>query len=160
MAFVNLKIVEMKNIKIRFGFLILVLAVLGACEPRIEMDMAQWGDNAFINNVQMFKLETQDGVKLEEYYTADSLTVTGTRQVIVSSGTAVIDEEAFTANVTLNSGESSTGIGILIYHYGTKVEPLNGAPVAGIINDFSAGVFEYRVHSADGTTHDWTIYIN
>ncbi|MGQ1786116.1 MULTISPECIES: DUF5018-related domain-containing protein [unclassified Saccharicrinis] len=147
----------MKNI-IKFGFIFLFMASLFSCDPRIEMDMAQWGDNAFINNVQLFKLETKDGVKLEEYY-VDETTVTGTRKVTVSSGTAVIDEDAFTATVTLNAGETFTGIGFLIYHYGTKVEPLNGAPVAGIINDLSAGSFTYRVHSADGTTHDWTINV-
>lgn len=145
----------MKNINIKFGFIVVLLASLYSCEPRIEMDMAQWGDNAFINNVQLFKLETKDGVKLEEYY-VDETTVTGTRQIVVSVGTAVIDEAAYTVTVKLKAGETFTGIGFLIYHYGTKVEPLNGAPVAGIINDLSAGSFTYRVHSADGTTHDWT----
>ncbi len=148
----------MKNIKIKFGFICLMLASLYSCEPRIEMDMSQWGDNAIINNVQLFKLETKDGVKLEEYY-VDETTVTGTRQITVSSGTAVVDEETFTVTVTLKAGETFTGIGFLIYHYGTKVEPLNGAPVAGIINDLSAASFTYRVYSADGTTHDWTINI-
>ena len=148
----------MKNIKIKFGFLILLFAVLSACEPRIEMDMAQWGDNAFINNVQLFKLETKDGVKLEEYY-VDETTVTGTRKIVVSSGTAVIDEENYVATVTLKPDESFDYIGLLIYHYGTKVEPLNDAPVAGIVNDLSAGSFTYKVYSADGTTHDWLINI-
>jgi hypothetical protein len=148
----------MKNIKIQFAFIFLLMASLYSCDPRIEMDMSQWGDNAFINNVQLFKLETKDGVKLEEYY-VDETTVTGTRQVIVSSGTAVIDEENYTVTVTLKATETFTGIGFLIYHYGTKVEPLNGAPVAGIINDLSAGSFTYRVYSADGTTHDWLITI-
>lgn len=148
----------MKNIKIQFGFFLLIVLSLYSCDPRIEMDMDQWGDNAFINNVQLFKLETKDGVKLEEYY-VDGTTVTGTRRVTVSSGTAVIDEANYTATVTLKAGESFEYIGLLIYHYGTKVEPLNGAPVAGVINDLSDGAFQYRVYSADGTTHDWTIYI-
>ncbi|WP_372774764.1 hypothetical protein [Mangrovibacterium sp.] len=147
----------MKNI-IQLGFILFMLASLYSCEPRIEMDMAEWGDHAYINNVQLFKLETKDGVKLEEYY-VDETTVTGTRQITVSSGTAVIDDVNFTATVTLKAGESFTGIGFLFYHYGTKVEPLNGAPVAGIINDLSAASFQYRVYSADGTTHDWTINI-
>ncbi len=147
----------MKN-SIKFGFIFLFMASLFSCDPRIGMDMEQWGDNAFINNVQLFKLETKDGVKLEEYY-ADGTTVTGTRRITVSSGTAEIDEVNFIATVTLNAGETFTGIGFLIYHYGTKVEPLYGAPVAGIINDLSAGTFQYRVYSADGATHDWTINI-
>lgn len=149
----------MKNIKIRFGWLFLILVSLYACEPRIEMDMSQWGDTSNINNVQLFKLETQDGVKLEEYY-VDETTVTGTRRVIVSSGTAAIDDVAKTATVSLKAGETLTGIGFLIYHYGTKVEPINGAPVAGITNDLSNGPFTYRVYSADGSQTDWTISIN
>lgn len=148
----------MKNIKIQFAFIFLLLVSFYSCQPRIEMDMAQWGDTAFINNVQLFKLETKDGVKLEEYY-VDETTVTGTRKIVVSSGTAVIDEVNYTATVTLKSGESMNYIGLMIYHYGTKVEPLNGAPVAGIVNDLSAGSFTYRVYSADGTTHDWLINI-
>lgn len=149
----------MKNIKIQFAFFFLLLVVLSSCDPRIEMDMDQWGDNAFINNVQLFKLETKDGVKLEEYY-VDETTVTGTRRIVVSSGAAVIDIDNYTATVTLKAGETLTGIGFLIYHYGTKVEPLNNAPVAGIINDLSAGSFIYRVYSADKSIHDWTITIN
>ncbi len=148
----------MKNIKLKFGFIFLLLASLYSCEPRIEMDMAQWGDQAFITNVQLFKLETKDGNKLEEYY-VDETTVTGTRQITVSTGTAVVDNTNFTVTVKLKATETYTGIGLLIYHYGTKVEPLDGAPVAGIINDLSAASFKYRVYSADGTTHDWTIII-
>lgn len=148
----------MKNIKIEFGLLFLILVALCSCEPRIEMDMEQWGDNSVINNVQLFKLETQDGVKLEEYY-VDETTVTGTRRVVVSSGTAVVDEVDHTVVVTLKAGETLTGLGFLIYHYGTKVEPLDGAPVAGIINDLSTGPYTYRVYSADGNYTDWTISI-
>ncbi len=147
-----------RNISMKSGLLILILVVLSACEPRIEMDMSQWGDNAFINNVQVFKLETKDGVKLEEYY-VDETTVTGTRRVVISEGNAAIDKENYTVTVTLGAGESFEHIGLLIYHYGTKVEPLNDAPIAGIINDLSAGSFTYRVHSADGTVHDWLINI-
>lgn len=149
----------MKNIKNQFGFLLVVLVSLCSCEPRIEMDMSQWGDTSIIENVQLFKLETRDGVKLEEYY-VDETTVTGTRRVIVSNGSAAIDEESNTATVTLKSGETFTGIGFLITHRGTTVEPLNGAPVAGIINDLSTGPFTYRVHSADGSFTDWTIIVN
>lgn len=147
----------MKNI-IKLGFIFLFMSLLNSCSPRIEMDMAQWGDNAFIYNVQLFKLETQDGVQLQEYY-VDGTTLTGTRKVTVSSGTAVIDDVNYTATVTLNADESFEYIGFLFYHYGTLIEPLNGAPVAGIINDLSSGPFTYKVHSADGTTHDWTINV-
>ena len=148
----------MKNIKIQFGCLFLILMSLYSCDPRIDMDMEEWGDTAFINNVQLFKLETKDGIKLEEYY-VDGTTVTGTRQVVVSTGTPIIDEATYTVTVKLKATESFTGIGVLIYHFGTKVEPINGAPVAGSINDLSAASFQYKVFSADGSEHDWTINI-
>ncbi|MCB4807841.1 hypothetical protein LG651_06225 [Tamlana sp. 62-3] len=105
------------------------------------------------------KLETQDGVKLEEYY-VDETTLTGTRRVVVSSGAAAVDEETHTVTVNLRAGETITGLAFLIYHYGTKVEPLNGAPTAGIIGDLSTGPYTYRVHSADGNFTDWTITVN
>lgn len=149
----------MKNIKIQFGFLLVILVSLYSCEPRIEMDMAQWGDNSNINNIQIFKLETQDGVKLEEYY-VDETTLTGTRRVVVSSGAATVDEDSHSVTVNLKAGETITGLGFLIYHYGTKVEPLNDAPIAGIINDLSTGPYTYRVYSADGSHTDWTVIVN
>lgn len=149
----------MKNIKIQLGFLLVMLVSLCSCEPRIEMDMGQWGDNSDITNVQIMKLETQDGVKLEEYY-VDETTLTGTRRVVVSSGAAAVDEVAHTVTVNLKAGETITGLAFLIYHYGTRVEPLNGAPTAGIIGDLSTGPYTYRVHSADGSHTDWTIAVN
>jgi len=149
----------MKNIKIQFGLLFVILVSLCSCEPRIEMDMSQWGDTSQITNVQIFKLETQDGVKLEEYY-VDETTLTGTRRVVVSSGAATVDEETHSVTVNLKSGESINGLGFLIYHYGTKVEPQNGAPDAGIINDLSTGPYTYRVFSADGNHTDWTVSVN
>lgn len=138
--------------------LTLSVIVLISCKPRIEMDMEQWGDHAFIENVQLFKLDIDDSVKLQEWYENQTL-VTGVRQITVSDGTAEIDNDNFIANVKVKSGESVARVGILFWHKATKIEPLDGAPTAGIINDFSSGTFKYRLYSADGTTHDWTINI-
>lgn len=149
----------MKQITIYLGSLLVLLAALCACtKPRIKMNMSAWGNKSSVNNVQLFKLETRDGIKLEEFY-VDSTTLTGTRQVIVSNGTAVINETAHTATVKLKAGESFSAIGLLIYHNGTKVVPLNGSPRAGITENLSKGPYVYRVHSANGEFTDWTIII-
>jgi hypothetical protein len=122
------------------------------------MDFEQWGDQAFITNVQIFKLEIDEDVHLVEWANNEE-PMTGVRRIVISTGTAVIDNENFTATVKLDDGESLVGAGFLFYHYGTLIEPLDGAPVAGIANDLSAGSFTYRVYSADGTIHDWLINI-
>ena len=139
--------------------IILLMAVLAfSCESRIEMDMEQWGDTAFLTNVQVFKLTYDDEAKLEEWYRDPSQTITGVFWTSISEGNAVIDNENYTATVNIADGESLENVIIRFGHTAYRIEPLNGAPVAGILNDFSAKEFVYRVHSADGTTHDWTIY--
>lgn len=143
--------------------IILTIAVISqimlmSCEPRIGMDMDSWGDNAFIENVQLFKLEIKDDVKLQEWYENQTL-VTGVRQIVISQGTAVIDLPSFTATVKLKAGEDISRVGIQFWHKATLIEPIDGAPRAGTINDFTARSFKYRLHSADGTVHDWTVNI-
>ncbi len=147
----------MKTIK--FGFIFLMALALFSCDERIEMDLSQWGDNAYIYNVQVYQLTTDDEEILNEYYESGEY-VTSTQRTTISDGSAVIDDENFTATVTLKSGYDLYDKAFLIYHYGTDVEPLGDSPEAGIISDLSDGVFQYRVSSADGTTHDWTIYVN
>lgn len=129
-----------------------------SCEPRIEMDMEQWGDQAFIENVQLFKLEIKDSVKLQEWYENQTV-VTGVRHTTISSGAAEIDQDAYIATVKLNAGEDITRVGIQFWHKARLIEPLDGAPKAGTINDFSDRSFKYRLYSADGTIHDWTVNI-
>ena len=147
----------MKNIKSYLVCLPFLLMSFFSCtKPRIEMNMAQWGNHSSITNIQLFKLETVDGVKLEEFY-LDGTTLTGTRQIIISVGTAVVDPTARTVTVKLKPGETFTSIGLLIYHDGKKVEPMNGAPRAGLTNDLSKGPYTYRVHSANGEFTDWII---
>ncbi|MDL2256551.1 hypothetical protein LJC38_08230, partial [Parabacteroides sp. OttesenSCG-928-K15] len=61
--------------------------------------------------------------------------------------------------VKLKAGESLQYAGFKVYHKGTKVEPINGSPKAGIVTDLSAKSFRYRLKSADKSQHDWTIVI-
>jgi hypothetical protein len=150
----------MKNIKFKIGFFILVIVIISSCQPRIELDMTQWGNNAYITNVQLFKLEIRDDFQLSEWYTDDGqIPVTGVRRLITSQGNAVVDDENFSVTVQLRNGENIRETGLMIYHYGTLVEPLFGAPQPGIINDLSEGLFTYRIHSADGNYNDWIINI-
>ena len=138
-------------------FLVAVLAI-SSCEPRIDLDYKQWGDKAYLTNVQIFKLDMNEEAKLVEWYRNED-PMTGVRRIIISAGNAVIDKDNFTATVTLKSGESLVGAGLIFYFTGTRIEPQGNSPRAGIPNDLSAESFTYTVHSADGTTHDWLINI-
>ena len=108
--------------------------------------------------MQIFKLDVDEDAKLVEWHNNDE-PMTGIRRLIISNGNAVIDKGNFTATVKLKSGESLVGSGFIFYHYGTRIVPQGGAPKAGIPNDLSAMTFTYRVYSADGSNHDWTIII-
>lgn len=124
------------------------------------MDMNQWGDHAYIDNVEVITLETNDETKLQEYYQNETpLTVTGVRNIIISDGTASVDSVNFVAKVKLKAGENLKYAGLRIYHKGTLVTPINGTPKAGIVSDLSAKEFAYRIYSADGSKHDWKIII-
>lgn len=131
--------------------------ILYSCEPRIDFDDGQWGDTAFITNVNIFSLNV-DEHELQEYYTNEELTPARQR-IFISSGNATIDEENFIATVTVPQDRDLTRAGIVIYHESMRVEPVGDSPVAGIITDLSAKEFVYKLVSADGTTHDWTILI-
>ncbi len=144
----------MKNIV--YLFIVVVLAGMYACEPRIDLDEGQWGDHAFIDNAKLFRLDA-DEHELQEFYTSGTLTPAVKR--IYVSGDAEIDKDNLIATITVSSDVDLSMAGIVIFHKAVKVEPLNGAPIAGILNNFSSGSFQYRLHSADGSTHDWTINI-
>ena len=135
----------------------LVISSLFSCEPRIKMDMTQWGDHSLIDNVRIFTLNSQDQ-QLQEYFT-NGMTTPARQRVYVSNGNAVIDAIASKATISVNATADITKVGIEFYHQGTRIEPLNGAPIAGILKDFSAKQFVYRVFSADGKVRDWTIII-
>lgn len=131
--------------------------ILFSCEPRIDFDEGQWGDTAFITNVNIFTLEV-DEHQLQEYYENGTLTP-ARRRLFISTGNATIDNENFIATVTVPVSQDITRAGIVIYHQSVRVEPVGISPVAGIITDLSAKEFVYKLVSADGTTHDWTIKI-
>lgn len=141
----------MKNITIRFIALLLMLS-LGSCiKPRIEPDFSIYGDKAFITGVTTFDYIT---VSHELNYNEE---VTG-YQVRALANTLNIDKVNFKINVLItNTAADLSKMGIRLSNEAVKIEPLNGAPAAGIIGDFSKGPYLYRVHSADGTKRDWTI---
>ncbi|WP_372949749.1 DUF5018-related domain-containing protein [Mariniphaga sp.] len=131
--------------------------LLFSCEPRIDFDEGQWGDTAFITNVGIFTLQV-DEHQLQEYYENGTLTP-ARRRLFISTGNATIDNENFIATVTVPANQDITRAGIVIFHQSVRVEPVGSSPVAGIITDLSAKEFVYKLVSADGTTHDWTIEI-
>jgi hypothetical protein len=146
----------MKNQIIYFVALVFFGGLL-SCSPRVELDEGQWGDHAIITNVQVFTLQVAEH-ELHEFYTSGVLTP-ARRRSFVSSGNAVIDEDTFTATVVVPSSVDLSRVGIIFYHEAMKIEPLNGAPKAGILTDLSSRSFMYRLYSADGTTHDWEVEI-
>ena len=147
----------MKKAFINIFVVILTTSLFFSCTPRVEMNMNQWGDHAIIENVQIFNIQLQDQ-QLQEYYTSGVLTP-ASRRTYVSIGNAVIDLVNFKATVKVPLTLDLTKVGIEFFHKAVKIEPLNGAPIAGIVKDFSAKQFVYKLYSADGTTHDWTIII-
>lgn len=142
---------------ILYLFILTFAGILSSCEPRIDFDRGQWGDTAFIDNVSIFTLEV-DEHELQEYYENGDLTPARRREFI-STGNAEIDSANFTATVTVPEEEDITRAGIVIYHKSMRIEPVGDSPDAGILADLSAREFVYKLVSADGTTHDWTIEI-
>lgn len=146
----------MKNI----GLCIISFILFVACEPRIKMDLEQWGDHAYIDNVEVIKLDTDEEAKLQEYYQNETpMEVTGIRNVVVSVGTAVIDSVSYVAKVKVKKDVDLKYAGVRIYHKCVLVEPVNGTPKAGIVTDLSEKELVYRLNSADGSRHDWKIII-
>ena len=147
----------MKNIFINVVIVVFLGSQFFSCSPRIDMDLEQWGDHALIDNVQIFNIQIQDQ-QLQEYYTNGVLTP-ASKRTYVSVGNAVIDLVNFTATVKVPATVDLTKVGIEFFHKAVKIVPVNNAPIAGILSDLSAKEFVYKLVSADGTTHDWTIKI-
>lgn len=145
----------MNNIIKITGFLFLLLISGVSCmKPRVDMDLGAWGDNANITAAVLFRyveVKTQLGYK-------DS--VIGYQNVSISTKSNTIDKATATVNIVAVNGTDLTKMGIRFSHFAMKIEPLDGAPVAGVIADFSKGSFKYRLYSADGTTRDWTVNIS
>tara|TARA_R110002072_G_scaffold302929_1_gene489865 strand:+ start:2471 stop:2923 length:453 start_codon:yes stop_codon:yes gene_type:complete len=148
----------MRNIKNKLLFLIAVV-VFSSCDPRVDLDYGQWGDNSELINVLLYVYDFQDH-ELQEFRETGELTP-GVRKVLRSTG-MVIDEDNHTASVNLPGSFSLVDdvVVIAFQHNGTKVEPLNGAPIAGLPADLTTGPYTYRIHSADGGFTDWVVTIN
>jgi len=133
------------------------LFIFNACEPRIDMDMAQWGVNASLTNVQIFKFEVDDNPSL--YETRNNIgEISGYRRIIISKR-AVIDEDNSTATIALKGNETLNEAGFIFYHRSIKIAPIDDAPRGGMIGDLTGRILKYKLYSADGTTRDWTIII-
>ncbi|WP_316793342.1 DUF5018-related domain-containing protein [Pedobacter frigoris] len=132
--------------------ILIVLFCFACTKPRIEPDDSVYGDKAFVNSINTFyykevKSNLNYGEQVAGY---QKLTVTNTQTV---------DRNNSKVNVVLAkvTDVNLTNIGIAINTDAQRVEPINGAPTAGLIGDFSKGPYVYRLHSADGATRDWTI---
>ncbi|MCX2452081.1 hypothetical protein OQX61_12485 [Pedobacter sp. PLR] len=144
----------MKHKNIWYGLPLIALLIFSGCmKPRVALDDTMWGDNATLSSAVLFKYEE---VKNQLGY--DEV-VTGYQNVGISTTSNVLDKEKATINIVAVKGTDLTKIGIRFSHFAKKIEPLNGAPAAGIIADFSKGPFVYRLYSADGTIRDWTITV-
>lgn len=138
-------------------YILVCVGILSACEPRIDFDEGQWGDTAFITNVNIFTLQMADH-EIQEFYESGELTP-ARRRVFISTGNAVIEDENFTATIRVPASADLTRAGIVIYHQSMRVEPVGNSPTAGILTDLSSREFVYKLVSADGTTRDWLIKI-
>ena len=147
----------MKNTFINFFILVISGSLFFSCTPSKKMDFSQWGDKAIIDNVQIFNIQLQDQ-QLQEYYTSGVLTP-ASRRSYVSVGNAIIDLVNFKATIRVPATVDLKKVGIEFFHKAVKIEPVSGAPIAGIINDFSGKQFVYKLFSANGITRDWTITI-
>ncbi|MFV0592041.1 MAG: DUF5018-related domain-containing protein [Draconibacterium sp.] len=137
--------------------LFFISVLIFSCSPRIDLDEGQWGDQAFLTDVKLFIYSEEDHSLEEAENGGDN--VTGIQRKFLST-TSVVDNDAAMVNITVPNGTDLTNVGIIFRHTAKIIEPLNGAPVAGYIDDFSNSPYSYRVISADGTERDWTIVIN
>ena len=126
--------------------------MVSSCEPRIKMDEGQWGTHAEITSGVFLYQWIVDDIVLSEGE------VEGAKRVSVTDD-SIVDEDNFTVTTTVETGTDLTKVACYIYHNGNRVEPLNGAPKPGKVDDYSAKEFKYRIHSADGKYKDWTIEI-
>jgi len=145
----------MSNRKFLAISIFIVLFCLACTKPRIEPDNSVYGDKAFVNSVNTFYYkEVKSNLNYGEQVTGyQKLTVTNTQ---------TIDRDNKKVNIVLSkiTDVNLTNIGIAINTDAQRVEPINGAPIAGLIGDFSKGPYVYRLYSADGTTKDWTLILS
>ena len=131
-----------------------VCAILASCQPRIDFEEGQWGDQAFLEDVKVFIYKQEDHSLEEAENGGDD--VTGVQRIFLSTSSD-IDKNIATVSVSVPVDTDLANVGIVFRHTAKLIEPLNDAPKAGFLDDFSTGPYVYRVTSADGTTRDWTI---
>ncbi|WP_276481464.1 DUF5018-related domain-containing protein [Paraflavitalea pollutisoli] len=132
---------------------ILCLSTISCMKPRVKFDDSVWGDNATITAAVLFRYtEVTNNLGYGE-------PVTGYQNVAVATKSNTIDKTGFTVNIVAVKGTDLSKIGIRFSHYAKLITPLDGAPAAGIIADFTKGKFVYQLTSADGTVRDWTVNI-
>ena len=136
---------------------IISTSIFCLCKPRVEMDFSQWGDQAFITNVQIFSHEKKDDFQLAEYKENNGQLTTGIRRFLLTGTKVDINNDTFVVTISIPSGNDLSKSGFLITHTSTLVEPLNDSPKSGTIADLTSALFQYRLYSADGTIHNWTI---
>jgi hypothetical protein len=135
------------------GFLLLaIIAIIAlSCEPRIDFDDGQWGIHADITSGAYFFVWTTEDIQLNDM-------VTGTKKTSVTESSTV-DLDALKNTVKIKADYDISKMAMYIYHNGSNIEPLNGAPTPGVISDYSAKKYVYRIHSTNGEYKDWTIII-
>ena len=135
------------------GFLLLAVIAITAlsCEPRIDFDDGQWGIHADITSGAFFFVWTVEDIQLNDM-------ATGSKRTSVTASSDV-DVDAMKNTVTIKPDYDLSKMAMYIYHNGSSIEPLNGAPTPGVISDYSAKEYVYRIHSANGEYKDWTITI-
>lgn len=143
----------MKNILL--VMVVALVTIIASCGPRIDLDKSQWGDHAYLNDVQVFTFDEEEQ-ELQEFY-ENGETTTAIRRNFVHVGKAAIDSTASTALVVVEAGTNLSNVGIIFFHRAEKIEPVGSAPAAGFLDDFSGGPYQYRLFSADGTQRDWTV---
>jgi hypothetical protein len=134
--------------------IIISISTTSCLKQRVELDDTVWGDQANITGAVLFKYTTVTN------QLGNAEPVTGYQNTGITTASNVVDKSQATVRIVAIKGTDLTKIGIRFTHAAKTIEPINGAPVAGTIADFSKGQFTYRLHSADGTDRDWTILIS
>ena len=147
----------MKNIKYKL-ICLLALIAFSSCEPRIDLDEGQWGNNSELLNIFLYVYDFQDH-ELQEFKETGQLTP-GVRKVNRAAGVSINDDGTASVNLPAAFSLVDDVVVIAVQHDGTRVEPLNGSPTMGLPADLTGGTYTYRIHSADGNHTDWTITIN
>ncbi len=135
-------------------FTLVVTTFIACIKPRVELDDTAWGDKAYITSAVLFRYDT---VRNQMGYDQP---VTGYQNVAVATNTNLVSRENATLTIVAVRGTNIKQIGIRFSHFAKLIEPLNGAPQAGMVSDFSQGPYKYRLTSADGTVREWTLNIS